>query len=72
MTDERKPVLVSPTRSIKIVDLRMRKRGRENRPKCKYCLLSIETTYAMSKGSKVGARYYHIDCAIRVGFGITV
>ncbi len=72
MNEERKPVLVSPTRSIKIVDLRVRKRGRENRPKCKYCDRSIETKYAMSKGSKVGARYYHIDCAIRVGFTITV
>jgi hypothetical protein len=72
MNEERKPVLLSPTRSIKIVDLRVRRRGRENPPKCKYCSRSIETKYALSKASRVGARYYHIDCAIRVGFGITV
>ena len=73
MTDEeRRPVLLSPTRSIKIVDLRVRRRGRENPPKCKYCARSIEPKYALSKGSRVGARYYHIGCAIRVGFAITV
>jgi len=65
-------VLLSPTRSIKIVDLRTRKRNRENPPKCKYCGRSIETKYALSKGSRMGARYYHIDCAIKVGFGIIV
>ena len=72
MNEERKPVLLSPTRSIKIVDLRMRKRHRENTPKCRYCSKPIETKYALSKGSKSGTRYYHVDCAIRVGFGITV
>ena len=72
MQVETKPVLLSPTRSIKIVDLRVRRRNRENPPKCKYCACSIETKYALSKGSRIGARYYHIDCAIRVGFGITV
>jgi hypothetical protein len=72
LNEERKPVLLSPTRSIKIVDLRARRRGRENPPKCKYCSRFIETKYAMSKGSRMGARYYHIHYAIRVGFAITV
>ena len=72
INEERKPVLLSPTRSIKIVDVRVRSRGRENPPKCRYCTRPIETKYAMSKGSKTGAQYYHIDCAIRVGFGIKV
>ncbi len=72
INEERKPVLLSPTRSIKIVDLRVRKRNRKNPPKCKYCSRSIETNYALSKGSRTGARYYHIDCAVRVGFGIAV
>lgn len=72
MNEERKPVLLSPTRSIKIVNLRLRRRGRENPPKCRYCSRSIMAKYAMSKGSKTGARYYHIDCAIRVGFDIAV
>ena len=70
--EERKPVLLSPTRSIKIVDLRVRRRRRENPPTCKYCARSIETKFALSKGSRIGSRYYHIDCAIRVGFAITV
>ncbi|MDG6995439.1 MAG: hypothetical protein JRN52_05910 [Nitrososphaerota archaeon] len=72
MVEESKPVLLSPTRSIKIVDLRVRRRHREDRPKCKYCARPIETKYALSKGSKTGARYYHIDCAIRAGFDIKV
>ena len=70
--EERMPVLLAPTRSIKIVDLRVRRRGRENPPNCKYCARPIETKYALSKGSRIGSRYYHIDCAIRVGFDITV
>lgn len=72
MQVETKPVLLSPTRSIKIVDLRVRRRNRENPPKCKYCACSIETKYALSKASRTGTHYYHVECAIRVGFGITV
>ena len=71
-SEVKKPVLLSPTRSIKIVDLRVRRRGRENPLNCKYCSRSIATKYALSKGSRVGARYYHIDCAIRAGFNITI
>ena len=70
--EERKPVLLDPTNSIKIVDLRTKRRGRVTAPKCKYCSHSIDTKYALSKGSRIGARYYHIDCAIKVGFSITV
>lgn len=69
--DERKPVLLGQTRSIKIVDLHVRKR-RRNPANCKYCNGLIESRYALSKGSRTGARYYHIECAIRVGFDITV
>ncbi len=63
---EKKPV---QTRSIKIVDLQVRKR-RRNPANCKYCNGQIEERYALSKGSRTGARYYHIKCAIRVGFDI--
>ncbi|MCL4518099.1 MAG: hypothetical protein M1587_02755 [Thaumarchaeota archaeon] len=70
-SDEKKPVLLGQTRSIKIVDLQVRKR-RRNPANCKYCNLPIESRYALSKGSRTGARYYHIECAIRVGFDITV
>ncbi len=70
-TEEKKPVLLGQTRSIKIVDLQVRKR-RRNPANCKYCNLPIESRYALSKGSRTGARYYHIECAIRVGFDITV
>ncbi|MHB8567084.1 MAG: hypothetical protein ACYC7D_06280 [Nitrososphaerales archaeon] len=70
-TDEKKPVLLGQTRSIKIVDLQVRKR-RRNPANCKYCNLPIEERYALSKGSRTGARYYHIACAIKVGFDITV
>ena len=69
--DEKKPVLLGQTRSIKIVDLQVRKR-RRNPANCKYCNLPIEERYALSKGSRTGARYYHIACAIKVGFDITV
>jgi hypothetical protein len=69
--DEKKPVLLGQTRSIKIVDLQVRKR-RRNPANCKYCNLPIESRYALSKGSRTGARYYHIECAIKVGFDITV
>ena len=68
---EKKPVLLSPTRSIKIVDLRVHKRHRQNPEKCRYCGKPI-AKYALSKTSKSGTRYYLVDCAIRVGFGITV
>ncbi len=71
MTDEKKPILLGQTRSIKIVDLQVRKR-RRNPANCKYCNLPIESRYALSKGSRTGARYYHIECAIKVGFDITV
>jgi hypothetical protein len=70
-TDEKKPILLGQTRSIKIVDLQVRKR-RRNPANCKYCNLPIESRYALSKGSRTGARYYHIECAIKVGFDITV
>ena len=70
-TEERKPVLLGQTRSIKIVDLHVRKR-RRNPANCKYCNGLIESRYALSKGSRTGARYYHIECAIKVGFDITV
>ncbi len=70
-SDEKKPVLLGQTRSIKIVDLQVRKR-RRNPANCKYCNLPIEERYALSKGSRTGARYYHIACAIKVGFDITV
>jgi hypothetical protein len=66
---EKKPVLQGQTRSIKIVDLQVRKR-RRNPANCKYCNGQIEERYALSKGSRTGARYYHIKCAIRVGFDI--
>ncbi len=66
---EKKPVLLGQTRSIKIVDLQVRKR-RRNPANCKYCNGQIEERYALSKGSRTGARYYHIKCAIRVGFDI--
>ena len=69
--DDKKPVLLGQTRSIKIVDLQVRKR-RRNPANCKYCNLPIEERYALSKGSRTGARYYHIKCAIKVGFDITV
>ena len=67
--DEKKPVLMGQTRSIKIVDLQVRKR-RRNPANCKYCDGQIEERYALSKGSRTGARYYHIKCAIKVGFDI--
>jgi hypothetical protein len=69
--DDKKPILLGQTRSIKIVDLQVRKR-RRNPANCKYCNLPIEERYALSKGSRTGARYYHIKCAIKVGFDITV
>src|SRR5271157_2031379 len=69
--DDKKPILLGQTRSIKIVDLQVRKR-RRNPANCKYCDLPIEERYALSKGSRTGARYYHIKCAIKVGFDITV
>ncbi|MHB1907329.1 MAG: hypothetical protein ACYCQJ_00505 [Nitrososphaerales archaeon] len=69
-TEEKKPILLGQTRSIKIVDLHVRKR-RRNPANCKYCNGLIEDRYALSKGSRTGARYYHIACAIRVGFDIT-
>jgi hypothetical protein len=69
MRQEKKPVLQGQTRSIKIVDLQVRKR-RRNPANCKYCNGQIEERYALSKGSRTGARYYHIKCAIRVGFDI--
>ncbi|HZW55892.1 MAG TPA: hypothetical protein VFF30_06350 [Nitrososphaerales archaeon] len=70
-SEDKKPVLLGQTRSIKIVDLQVRKR-RRNPANCKYCNLPIEERYALSKGSRTGARYYHIKCAIKVGFDITV
>lgn len=70
-TEESKPILRGQTRSIKIVDLQVRKR-RRNPANCKYCNGLIEDRYALSKGSRTGARYYHIACAIRVGFDILV
>lgn len=70
-SDEKKPILSGQTRSIKIVDLQVRKR-RRNPANCKYCNLPIEERYALSKGSRTGARYYHIACAIKVGFDISV
>lgn len=70
-SEERKPVLLGQTRSIKIVDLHVRKR-RRNPANCKYCNGLIESRYALSKGSRTGARYYHIECAIKVGFDITL
>jgi hypothetical protein len=69
--EEAKPILRGQTRSIKIVDLQVRKR-RRNPANCKYCNGLIEDRYALSKGSRTGARYYHIACAIRVGFDIAV
>ena len=69
--EEKKPILRGQTRSIKIVDLHVRKR-RRNPANCKYCNKLIESRYALSKGSRTGARYYHIECAIRVGFDIEV
>ena len=69
--EESKPILRGQTRSIKIVDLQVRKR-RRNPANCKYCNGLIEDRYALSKGSRTGARYYHIACAIRVGFDIAV
>jgi hypothetical protein len=69
--EENKPILRGQTRSIKIVDLQVRKR-RRNPANCKYCNGLIEDRYALSKGSRTGARYYHIACAIRVGFDIIV
>ncbi|MDH2900418.1 MAG: hypothetical protein PXY39_05555 [archaeon] len=69
--EENKPILRGQTRSIKIVDLQVRKR-RRNPANCKYCNGLIEDRYALSKGSRTGARYYHIACAIRVGFDILV
>ena len=68
--DEKKPILLGQTRSIKIVDLSIRKRRRDS-INCKYCNLPMESRYALSKGSRTGARYYHIECAIKVGFDIT-
>lgn len=70
-SEESKPILRGQTRSIKIVDLQVRKR-RRNPANCKYCNGLIEDRYALSKGSRTGARYYHIACAIRVGFDIAV
>lgn len=68
---EKHPVLLDPTRSKKIVDMLKRKRHRGIPQDCRYCNKVIQSRYALSKGSRTGAKYYHIECAIKVGFDIT-